>query len=287
MSFDKDFIYGIDLNRAAVEQHGAGATAVVSGANHMWNWQARKADGSVGGLDMQLAATRQYGAGAKIVSVGAYANDWRVIKPAELKYKIIPIMYVTQEKIWDPAAVKAALDIFETHLMGSQEWMRQKIDKTFDLLQPLVVYTSRTTAQFNAWNTEMSTGPNPFAYFDGLRQDVQTFMGSHYNPTLHKYLVSVYGAQQNGSAAASPVAVVASEVFTNPFKVYYPDPLETSRGSEEDNAYAILHELGHTFGFPHQEGPTADTMLMWNKRVPYAELSDDERATLLASPFFK
>lgn len=293
MTFNPDYFRDIAMDAAAKAQFGAGASAFVQGDPHFWNWKVRRADGSVTGIDLALAATTQLGAGFQPVALSNHAYSWRALRFSDLKYKVIPIILVTGDKIFDIQGVQNAVETFKSHIIQSQEWIRQAVGKTIDCIAPLVYYTRITAAQCAQWNIDMKVegAPNQRDYFKAFQQEVKNVLGTGYNEQYHKYLVTIYGAQQDGSVTLSPVALISSDVLTYPYKSFgfysY-----SSRGDVIDDSYAIIHELGHVFGLPHP--PVAEqneSRLMWNGRPGFngsgGQFTSAEIAVLLQSPWFK
>lgn len=295
MTFNPDYFKPIDFNAAAVAQCGAGSRANLRG-QHIWDWQLIKPDGSVTGFDLNAAAVRQGGPGSIAVSTGVHAYNWTLITPSQIRYKHIPIVLVTVDKIFDIQAVAAAVETLKTHLIASQELLRQMVGKTVDFIAPLVSYTSITSAQATAWNQQMAvTGPNQRDYYNYYAAEVQRVMGAGFNATTHRYLTALFGAQNDGSAAMPPTSVLASEVFTNPIKPLNGYTYSGGRGSECDNVYVLLHEAigGHALGLPHPPDAEQNSgRVMWSGRPNQsngvvAVYTESEKQALIATGFLK
>jgi hypothetical protein len=286
MTFDKDFIRGIDLSRAAIDQYGAGTTVRAKGG-HAWDWEAVLPNGTTGFIDMNRAALKQYNSTAKPVMTGVAAGDWAFLDFGGISYKVIPIMLVTADKIYDVNAVKTALDAFESKIIACQEWMRQQLDKTFDVVQPLTYYTPVSANQFQLWdNQRISTGS--FNYFYGVRDEIKRMLGTSYNEQRHVYLVTVLGGIVGWSCNLNPVSLVRSEVLDDHYKVFT-EAVHTQDGDVGDDSYMIMHELTHAFGVDHTPESTVNRheYLMWTGRLPNAKLTSTEKSLILKSPFIK
>jgi len=287
MTFNKDALKGIDLQAAAVEQYGAGSTVKTKG-DHAWDWQVVKPDGSIAGIDMNRAAIKQYNANAKPVLIGGFSkNDWTFIDFTAIKNKIIPIILVTADKVWDINAVKQASDCFESKIIGVQEWLRQQIDETFDCVAPLVMYTNLTSSQLNTWEQQrVATGS--FNYYYGIRDEIKRLMGVRYNELDHIYLTSVLGGVVGWSSNVNPVAVVHSDVFDDKYQVYSQMTHAVS-GDAGDDSYVIAHELLHAFGLDHtpESVPNRNNYVMWIGRLPNGQLTQDDKNKLLLNKFIK
>lgn len=284
MSFDRDFLKGIDLNLAASQQYGSGSVAVKNG-NHAWHWQAKLPDGSLRGLDMNLAAQRQMSPTAKAVMLGAGAYDWSFIDFPKIDKKVIPIILVTADKIYDIAAVAEAVECYKTKIIGVQEWLRQEIGKTFDSLPPLIGYTNITDQQIQAWNPDVYINKT---YFTGMTQAVDSYLGSSRSMN-HMYLSTVFSTtHMTGAACTAPHAVVRSHALDDRFNIF--DALSYTRTSDSaDDMYVVAHELLHSFGLDHPPEGTVnrDQRIMWTGRLPNAVLTAEEKSILLRSAFLK
>lgn len=286
MTFNKDYFKGIDLNLAAAQEHGTGATAIRKG-DHAWDWQAKMPDGSIRGINMNLAAQRQMSSTAKAFMTGASAFDWTFADLAKVQHKVIPVVLVTADKIYDINGVKEAVKCLKSKIMGVQEWLRQEIDETFDVIPPLVFYTNVTAAQVTQWNNDMSVEARKFDYFYKTMDAVKAALGNSYTDK-HIYLTSFYGADIKGSAAVSPLALVRSTVFDHMFKPFEA-VTHTAHSDTADDCYVIAHELLHTFGADHPPEGTLnrDRMVMWIGRFPNPILRAEDRAAISNSPFLK
>lgn len=286
MSFDKDFIRGVDLNAAAIEQYGAGSSVRLE-KESAWGWKAVKSNGALDGIDMGRAAVKQYNANAKAVLTGVGSTDWVFIDFSAIKQKVIPIVLVTNDKAFDVAGVKNALDCFEGKIIAVQEWIRQQVDKTFDVVQPLVYYTSISSAQFKTWDDQrIATGS--FNYYYGVRDEIKKQLGVSYNEKDHIYLVSVFGGVVGWSCNSTPVSLVRSTVFDDKYTIFS-QIAHTTSGDTADDMYVIGHELLHAFGLDHtpESTPSRGSYIMWTGRFPNTNLTQDEKNLLLKSNFIK
>lgn len=286
MTFNKDYFETVDFNRVAIEQYGIGATAFCQG-DHMWGWKAKRNHAENASMNLSLAAKRKFGPKGFAFTVGIHKNDWRITDFSKIRNKFVPVIFVTSNKIYDQSFVAQSVESFKTYLMAVQEWIRQKVGKTFDVLEPMVFWTQMTKAQFDAFNIEMdSTGANRFNYHAALQTELKRLLGDVYDDAQNKYIVGVAGAQQNGSAATRQLAVFASEVFAKPYKALT-SPVNDGRGSTMDNIYLVGHELLHSLGLSHPPDgtPDRDSRLMWTNRTIDAVLSEDEVSILRNHPF--
>lgn len=289
MGFNPDYLKKIDFNRAARDRYGWNFYAIKEG-DHAYHWKSTNGSARYG-LDLSDAAIRQAGNGFVPVMIGGKAEDWRFLNFAQLNFKVIPVVLTTIDYIWDHNQIKTRVDNLKSYLVAGQEWLRQQIDRTFDMIQPIVYYAPNLTkARLDEWNRLMSEPNNPkrWDYFYGIRDEVKFLLGNNYNESTHKYWAFVLGGN-NGSSTISPVAVTHSDVFNNRY-----DQFEyiqhTKRGDEADNVYASLHELLHSFGLDHPS-PTQlnyEKSIMMTRRVSSNQdciLLDNEKQILLASPF--
>lgn len=289
MGFNPDYFKKVDFNRAARERYGSAFYAFREG-DHAWNWKAT--NGTVKyGLDLSDAAFRQAGNGSVPVLTGMKAEDWRFVNYGQLTFKVIPVVLVTLDYVWDHNQIKTRLDNLKSYLIAGQEWLRQQIDRTFDMVPPVVYYTGNITkAKLDAWNISMAdpNSPKRWDYFYGIRDEVKSQLGANYNESTHKYWTFVLNGN-NGSSTVSPVAITHSDAFNNRYD-QFENIINTTRGDEADNIYASLHELLHSFGLDHPSSTQTDydKSIMMTRRVSSnqdCKILQNERETLLRSPF--
>lgn len=304
MTFNQDNLRNVDFNRAAKEQYGW-EWGAVNTSSHMYGWAARKSGEQDRGIDLLRAAKSQVGPNAVPITLGSSANDWRFIDFSQVQFKVIPIVLGAQALHFDVPKITEAINNLKSHLIAGQEWTRQLVGKTYDLLPPVFYPTDLNKGQIDEWNHFMAQTvvnqqgqterhPKAFDYFYGIQNKVKECLGINFNPVTHKYVVFVHGLDQQGSSAISPTAVVHSAVFNNSYKQFeaiaYSNPT-TDKGSKADNIYAHVHELLHTFGLNHSNTafPDKDTSrtIMTTARPPVGILIPEEINLLRNNPFFK
>jgi len=279
----------IDLDRAARDEFGPTARAVAVG-NHLYDWRA-SVNSALKPLDVKRAVASQYGPAWKLVALGVGKDDWKAVDVTHLQFVILPVMEVASDRWFDIAGVSAGLARYRTVLTATRNWYQAQVGKTFRYVQPIVIYTDKTSAQWNAISasTEVpDTDPNRWNLINEVKK--------HYLAHL-----PMPGAQL--AVAAAPYSGDSPNVWlgaadTDHFAIAPPRATSVTcpaTGAQNalcaDAEYAIGHELGHAFGLSHScvaypSNRLCEASIMQARKPWSAILLPAEIAALQASAFF-
>ena len=288
-TFDGSAFFPIDVNRAAQQQYGASATAVMV-MDHLYGWKA-----SVGGqlyaIDMARAVEMQYGSGFVLGAIGVAAYDWRAVRWSDLNNRVIPVMPVASDFFWNVSAVRTGLANFKSVLVTIQNWYDLRAGQTFHYTLPLIVplQSTRTSAQWNALSTATA---DPDHRWDLMNAAIDEYRRSYPRPgsAQKTIIVPFTGASPDvwlGAASTDGRYAVAP-----PRAASLTCPASGTLDSRcADATYAVGHELGHTFGLQHScdaypSDATCSNSIMHTGKPWSAILLAGEIATLTPQTFF-
>lgn len=297
MSFNRDYYKRIDMLAAARAQYGSTAT-VRANSTHAWSWVA-VVNGQERSIDLNLAARTQHGTGHRAMLTGVGAGDWVAVRFSDIRRKVIPILLVTPEFAFNQPKVEAAVKNWSSQLMAIQEWLRQDIGKTFDILPPIVSYTSFETDNpgdgitDNSWDDLSNlhiSGQGAYRNLYRAVQEVEWLMGSDMNRQNHRYMVAVLSGNRYASAD-NGVAIVPSGVLEDHafYKQFTVPTFQTGGDSRPaDSTYVNLHELLHLFGVDHSYTTHPGHPDLWRSvmntgRMPNSILFPAEKDIILNS----
>jgi hypothetical protein len=246
--FDASAFFPLDVNRAAQQQYGASATAVMV-QDHIYGWKASVA-GRLLGIDMERAVSDQYGSGYVLAAVGVAAYDWRAVRWSVLNNKVIPVMPVGSDYFWNVNAVRTGLANFKSVLITIRNWYDYRAGESFHYVQPLIV-PLQSTLNSAQWNALSNLSSDEDHRYDFMNAAIDDYRRSYPAPNSAQRAMIVpftgsspdiwLGAASTGRYAVSPPR--ASSI-TCP-----------ATGALDwrcaDATYAVGHELGHTFGLDH------------------------------------
>ncbi len=285
-AFEAQYYRPLDLERAAREQYGPTAT-VLSTGEHLYDWKARVGR-ELKGLDLKRAVADQYGAGFSLVMTGVHRFDWKAFRLAGPDSVVLPVMLVSSDRFFDVSGVARAVSRFRSVLGRVQGWYNGRVDGRLRFLQPLVLPTSLTADQWNDLSAMTAEEATRYVLLDS---SIDAYEAQLPAPGGNlKIVLSIYsgdsadlwlGAASTGRYAMAPPRATSLDCpAAGPL-----DPMCA------DAAYAIGHELGHTFGLGHTcdefpGHPDCSRSIMQVGRPPEAILLQREVCILLESPFF-
>ncbi len=281
--FEDDFYRGIDIWEAAREQFGARAV-LYSRCEGLNCWYV-KSGGRVKPLDLKRAVARQFGADWTLVAVGAGKSDWRAVRFADLNYAVLPVMMVSSDRLHDAAGVNTGLARFRTVLANSQYWYYEHVGKTFRLLQPVIVTTERTSAQ---WNNLSGVHANKDAMAQTTWSQYARQLpvpGNNLRVVVAPYTGENYTIAQG--ALSMPGFAVAPSLATS---LWCPQSGQLDKTCQSAS-YLVGQALGLSFGLGHScaaypRDPKCHISLMQEGKPPGAMLLQPEIEKLVQSPFF-
>ena len=285
-SFEAQFYKSLDIQAAAKEQFGFLAVAVATG-DHAYDWKAQVGR-EQNGLDLKRAVANQYGPEYSLVMTGVHKFDWKAFRFAEPDRYVLPVMLIASDFTFDIDGVAEAVTRYRTVLGRVQGFYNARVDGVLHFLQPLVLPTSLTSAQWNALSAQTAQDADRYVL---LNQTIQSYEQQLPPPADNlRVVLSIYtgdsqdiwlGAASTGKYSMGP-------------------PRATSLGCPaagsldancSDAAYAIGHELGHTLGLGHTcdefpEHADCGQSIMQTGHPPEAILLQREIVILIESGFF-
>ena len=286
MKLESQFYQSLDLARAAKEQYGSSAS-ITSVGDHLYDWRA-KVGSDLKALDLKRAVASQYGQDWSLVTVGVHKYDWKALRFAEPSRIALPVMLIASDQFFNIDGVRWGLDNFKSAVGRVQDWYNQYLNGKLRMMQPLVLKTSYTSAQWN----DLSKVTNKEGHrYDLMNAELEAY--KKYLPTPGEYLriaLAPYtGDNPNvnlGAACSGKFACVAPRSTS-----VYCAPTGDLTENAQNSTYAIGHELGHSFGLHHTCDTYPNEPNCWNSIMqqgvpPTAILLPQEVDYLLSNPFF-
>jgi len=285
--FDGQYYKSLNLEQAAREQFGLTASLESTG-DHLYDWKVRVGR-ELHGLDLTRAVTQQYGPDYTLVAVGVHRFDWKAFRILQPNYVVLPVMLVASDRFLDIAGVATAVGRFRSVLGRVCGWYEKRVEGTLQVLQPIILPTGLSSAQWNALSASTAQEATRYALLDQCINTCEA--GLPDIPADMRVVVSIYtgdssqvwlGAASAGKYAMAPPRATSLQCpATGPLDVFCADA-----------AYAIGHELGHTLGLAHTcdefpEHPRCSRSIMQVGRPPDAILLQPEICTLFESGFFE
>ena len=285
-AFDSSYYYPLDLNREAREVFGSSATAVALGP-HLWDWRAY-VNGQYYSLDLNHCVSAQYGSGWSLVAIGVGIYDWRAVNMSSLPNDVLPVMEIASDQFFNVPAVSDGLSKLKSVLQMTQNWYSARAGRTFRMLLPIVLYTSRSSSSWNALSASTANSANRY---DLLNELIAQYQSQLPTPSSVKIAAAPYTGNSPdvylGAASASPFAIAAPRVTS----VTCP-ATGTQDARCADAGYAFGHELGHLWGLGHScdvypSDPNCGNSIMQTGKPWDAIFLSGEISTLSASPFLQ
>jgi hypothetical protein len=288
--FETAAFFPIDVNRAAQQQFGSSATAVLV-QDHLYGWKA-SVGGRLYGIDMARAVADQYGAGYVLGAVGVAGYDWRAIRWSGLNNFVIPVMPVASDYFWNVSAVRDGLAKFQSVLITIRNWYGYRAGESFHYVQPLIIplQSTQTAAQ---WNALSALSADAGHRYDFMNAAIGEYRRSYPTPASAQKAVIVPFTGDSpdvwlGAASTSGVYAVSPPRATS---LTCP-ATGTLDYRCADATYAIGHELGHTFGLQHAcdaypSDPNCGNSIMQTGKPQGAILLSGEISALTPQVFFR
>jgi hypothetical protein len=285
-AFDGGLYRPLDLQAAAAEQYGPLARLIEDG-DHLYDWKVRVGR-EIHGLDLARAVADQYGSGYRLVMTGVHKYDWKAFRAAEPDHVVLPVLIVAAEHFYDIEGVRRALDRYRSVLGRVQTWYRARTGAELRMLEPLIARSDLTGAQ---WDFLSASTAQEAHRYDLLEQSVAAYEAELPAPGDNLRVVI---AQYTGESAGIWLGAAASGRYAvAPPRAASLDCPEAGDldAACSDAAYAIGHELGHTFGLGHTcddypEFGNCAASIMHTGKPPQAILTPPEVCALRDSPFF-
>jgi hypothetical protein len=296
MPFESTMFRPLDLAEAAHEQYGSGA-AIVSNSDHLYDWRARVKVQSNPDvyldfpINIARAARKQYGSKWIPVAVGVHRYDWKAVRVRDFDCMVLPVMLIACDRFYDINAVRTGLERFRTVLEYVQGWYRLRAATTFTLVQPVVLPTRAPSIRWNELSNR--TDAVPEERYILLRTAIdECTRGLPEAGSKLRVAVGIYSGDSAsvwlGAASVGRYVVVPPRATS--LMCPASGPLDAACA---DAAYALGHELGHTFGLGHScsddafpDNPQCGQSIMETTKPPNAILLDEEIEILLDTCFF-
>jgi len=284
--FDSHFYKPLDIARAARQQWGPTAT-VKTVSNHLYGWRAY-VGGRLRSLDLHRAVRDQYDKTYTLVSVGVHLYDWRAVRFSDLQNVVLPVMAIASDHFYNVTSVRNGLTRFRSVLVAVRNWYQLRANSTFCILQPLVVPTGKSSAAWNQLSADTSQSNKRYVLLDaGIAEYSASLPQPH---SRLRVIVSPYcgnardvwlGAGSRGRFALAPQRATSLVCPSS----------GTLDSRCADAAYAVGHELGHTFGLGHscevyRTDADCSRSIMQNGKPNAAILLDPEITKLVQTGFF-
>jgi hypothetical protein len=267
--FDAPDIRGqpIDLNAACKSAAGPSFVAtILPNRTDAFAWVCRAPGQPDAMIDLQQACRQKYGAEAIATLIGIGTDDWRCLRPPDVRAHVVPVLLFPQDKMFDAgeaAFVTASLQRIGVLMSGVRRFYRERTSALVRGTNAFVYLTKTSAADWQnlALCTVHASCPAGGAFDpSGYVARVQQEIGDGRWNVLTGNSSALIGAfvSLGASPPETPTWCGALDLFGQQFFVVAPSNSyaacspTTDNPPEFENAfYAIAHEFGHAMGMHH------------------------------------
>lgn len=211
-------------------------------------------------------------------------------------HQVVPIIILASEyaesktDIRKMAEVAVGAENFLSVNRYVREWYRHHVGKTYMLAPTKIAFSNMTTKEWLDLSELSVVDENRFDFVERAFEIVK--------PVVRKecrYSVTIFAGDEPdawlGAAAPENVAVVPPRAASVRCPVFTSDNNPPIDERSADAAYAVAHELGHTFGLPDSAEVYEDKnyyrySFMHAAKPPHMGMLAEDRKRLIESPFF-
>lgn len=283
--------FGLDILAIARWQYGAKAT-LHPYPEHAYGWAAKLPNSNQRyWLDIAGWVRARHGENTRLVLRGMGGSDWVGFMPYETDYAVLPVILVASDHIWDVGGVRWAVECYRHNVAYVADWYAGQMGKSFPVIEPIVVHSSKTTAE---WKAVYDDHTDRFDLYKACEAEIIKAFGGKINERLI-YCVTQYTGNTPAwdwdAAGGRFAGVPGFQAVVSGFAAcqkFIPGSMSLT---DDAIAYALAHELGHCFDLRHTDpaapGFDRNTCLMARGFPPNAKFLDYEIQHLNKNPFFK